>query len=287
MIKPNHVLNISVIKILILIHSLPVLLPNEAETAKNFKCIVINRRDGNCNSFKEADQVDFSNKVVCMDYVFNVLWSYDVSCNEMSCYNIIACELQTRNSTKNKVTNSFCNVKILNDSSNKNKKTLLSAILSPELALPTSTNCLVTRFQAAINLLCCLDILTVAHDSQLIIMNEVSGERQQISGKNYSREDFLSANRFENHGGGWGYSGHSVEAIRFMADTDILLGGFGLFGGRGEYTAKLKVLAIGPEGGEQENDGELLVETEEIPYECGPRQKFPILFDEPLQLQVY
>lgn len=43
------------------------------------------------------------------------------------------------------------------------------------------------------------------------------------------------------HGGGWGYSGHSIEAIRFMADTDVLLGGFGLFGGRGEYTAKLKV----------------------------------------------
>jgi hypothetical protein len=26
-----------------------------------------------------------------------------------------------------------------------------------------------------------------------------------------------------------------------MADTDILLGGFGLFGGRGEYTGKIKV----------------------------------------------
>ena len=43
------------------------------------------------------------------------------------------------------------------------------------------------------------------------------------------------------HGGGWGYSAHSVEAIRFSADTDILLGGLGLFGGRGEYTAKIKV----------------------------------------------
>lgn len=43
------------------------------------------------------------------------------------------------------------------------------------------------------------------------------------------------------HGGGWGYSAHSVEAIRFCADTDILLGGLGLFGGRGEYTAKIKV----------------------------------------------
>ncbi|PRD32149.1 UNVERIFIED_CONTAM: Mycbp2, partial [Trichonephila clavipes] len=86
------------------------------------------------------------------------------------------------------------------------------------------------------------------------------------------------------HGGGWGYSGHSIEAIRFMADTDILLGGFGLFGGRGEYTAKLKVFDIGPEGGDQEIDGDVLVETDEIPYECGARHKYPMLFDEPIQL---
>jgi len=46
---------------------------------------------------------------------------------------------------------------------------------------------------------------------------------------------------FPGHGGGWGYSAHSIEAIRFMADTDILLGGFGLFGGRGEYTGKIQV----------------------------------------------
>lgn len=71
-----------------------------------------------------------------------------------------------------------------------------------------------------------------------------------------------------------------------MADTDILLGGFGLFGGRGEYTAKLKLLDIGPNGGEQEVDGELLAETEEVPYECGPRQKYAMLFEEPVQLQV-
>lgn len=263
-----------------------VLLPNDGETAKKFKCIVINRRDGNCNFFKDPDQVDFSNKVVCMDYIFNVLWSYDVSNNEMSCYNIIATDLQKRNAMKPNSANIFYNVKILNDTTNKDKKSLLSTMLSPELALPITPNCLVTRFQAAINLLCCLDILTVAHDSQLMLLNEASDERQLISGKNYSREDFLAVNRFENHGGGWGYSGHSVEAIRFMTDIDILLGGFGLFGGRGEYTAKLKLLDIGPEGGEQENDGELLVETDEIPYECGPRQKFPILFDEPVQLQV-
>ena len=46
------------------------------------------------------------------------------------------------------------------------------------------------------------------------------------------------------HGGGWGYSGHSIEAVCFMADTDILLGGFGLFGGRGEYFGKIKVRCL-------------------------------------------
>ncbi|CAK9251744.1 unnamed protein product [Sphagnum jensenii] len=83
----------------------------------------------------------------------------------------------------------------------------------------------------------------------------------------------------------WGFSSHSIEAIRFMADNDILLGGFGLFGGRGEYTAKLKLFDIGMDGGEQEGDGEILAETEEIPFECAARQKYPILFDEPIPIQ--
>ena len=42
-------------------------------------------------------------------------------------------------------------------------------------------------------------------------------------------------------GGGWGYSHGSVEAFRFSPDQDILLGGFGLFGGRGNYSAEIKV----------------------------------------------
>jgi hypothetical protein len=36
-----------------------------------------------------------------------------------------------------------------------------------------------------------------------------------------------------------------------MADTDILLGGFGLFGGRGEYVGKIKLFDIGVDGGDQ------------------------------------
>jgi len=63
--------------------------------------------------------------------------------------------------------------------------------------------------------------------------------------------DIMYFFRFDSHGGGWGYSGHSVEAIRFMADMDILLGGFGLFGGRGEYVGKIKLFDIGVDGGDQ------------------------------------
>lgn len=43
---------------------------------------------------------------------------------------------------------------------------------------------------------------------------------------------------------------------------------------------------IGVDGGEQETDGDMLAETEEVPYECGPRQKYPMLFEEPVPLQV-
>lgn len=43
---------------------------------------------------------------------------------------------------------------------------------------------------------------------------------------------------------------------------------------------------IGMDGGEQETDGEMLAETEEVPYECGPRQKYPMLFDDPVPIQV-
>ena len=43
------------------------------------------------------------------------------------------------------------------------------------------------------------------------------------------------------HGGGWGYNAGSIEAIRFSPDQDVLLGGFGLYGGRGSYNAEIKV----------------------------------------------
>lgn len=76
-----------------------------------------------------------------------------------------------------------------------------------------------------------------------------------------------------------------MEAIRFSADTDILLGGLGLFGGRGEYTAKIKLFELGPDGGDHETDGDLLAETDVLAYDCAAREKYAMMFDEPVLLQ--
>ncbi|XP_076623337.1 MYC binding protein highwire isoform X2 [Colletes latitarsis] len=236
-----------------------ILIPHQNDQANSFKCLVISKRDGTCNSYSGTDQVDFNNCAACLDPLYNVIWTFNPINNEISLYNIISTETRTIPG-------------------------LEVSILSPGLALPVVSNCFVTRSQAAMHLLGCLDTLTQAQDESLCIIEE-NECNQTTHGKVYSHEDFVTVNRFESHGGGWGYSGHSIEAIRFMPDTDILLGGYGLFGGRGQYTAKIKLFDIGIDGGDQENDGELLAESEEIPYECGPRQKYSILFDEPISLQ--
>lgn len=203
------------------------------DNANSFQCLVINKREGNCNSFKSRDQVDFYNKTVCMDPIYNVLWSYNPSNHEVTCYNIIASEIRTKNAIETTDKKILSDVKIFSITNTKDEPELpafnLSAVLSAELALPVVSNCHVTRLQAAINLLCCMDTLTIAHDLQMTAIKDDIDERRLVAGKQFTREDFQCVNRFDSHGGGWGYSGHSIEAIRFMADTDILLGKFNFY----------------------------------------------------------
>ncbi|XP_069950165.1 E3 ubiquitin-protein ligase MYCBP2 isoform X3 [Cherax quadricarinatus] len=242
-----------------------VLLPvgGKKEEEEGWKCLVISRSDGQCRSFSTQDQICFTGHTICLDPVYNVLWSYDNCCQDVHCYNIVAAEAQ-------RLTNGG-----LQDG--------LRDLLSPELSLPILPEYQVSRAQVALHMLSCIDTVTWAHEHGLTVVED---DPQTIATvRVYTREDFTPVNRFESHGGGWGYSGHSIEAIRFMCDTDILIGGFGLFGGRGEYMGKIKLFELGAEGGDQETDGELLAETEEMPYECGARQKFPMLFDEPVPLQ--
>lgn len=49
-----------------------------------------------------------------------------------------------------------------------------------------------------------------------------------------------------------------------------------MYGGRGEYTCKIKLFDLGMDGGGYEKDGTLIIETEEVPYECPSRSKHNI-----------
>jgi E3 ubiquitin-protein ligase MYCBP2 len=89
----------------------------------------------------------------------------------MMCYNVVACESRAT-------------------------EFLPPSILSPELALPVVTSCFVTRSQAALHLLSCLDTLTQAQDQRFTIREE-SEDRLAGCGKVYSREDFSAVTRFE------------------------------------------------------------------------------------------
>ncbi|KAI6226542.1 RCR-type E3 ubiquitin transferase [Aphelenchoides fujianensis] len=82
--------------------------------------------------------------------------------------------------------------------------------------------------------------------------------------------------RFEAFGGGWGYSAHCVEAIEFRVNRDVALFGLGLFGGRGENTARVKIFrrpsAHDAASSESEHQLELLAETPETLFECAARE---------------
>lgn len=64
----------------------------------------------------------------------------------------------------------------------------------------------------------------------------------------------------------------------------IISDGFGMFGGRGEYSCKLKLYDMGCDGGGYEKEGTLISETKEIPFECPARSKYHILLPKPINI---
>lgn len=88
---------------------------------------------------------------------------------EITCYNIVCCETRLD---------------------------ISASILSPELSLPSTPGCLVTRSQAALHLLGVLDTLTAAQDKKLTV--RVPGEDADVhDGKVFIWDDFSTVNRFE------------------------------------------------------------------------------------------
>ncbi|XP_032082572.1 E3 ubiquitin-protein ligase MYCBP2 isoform X2 [Thamnophis elegans] len=238
------------------------LIPASISEPPPFKCLLINKVDGSCKTFNDSEQEDLQGFGVCLDPVYDVIWRFRPNTRELWSYNSVVADSRLPSASD---TQSRC------------------SILSPELALPTGSKALTTRSHAALHMLGCLDTLAAMQDLKMGVMN--TEEESHAVMKVYSKEDYNIVNRFESHGGGWGYSAHSVEAIRFCADTDLLLGGLGLFGGRGEYTAKIKLFELGPDGGDHETDGDLLAETDVLAYDCAAREKYAMMFDEPVLLQ--
>ncbi|XP_035682944.1 E3 ubiquitin-protein ligase MYCBP2-like isoform X1 [Branchiostoma floridae] len=234
------------------------------------RSLFISKTDGTCKrrtpvfySFSGGNQADLTDSCLCLDPMHGVLWRYQPNTYAVSCYNATAGEVRDFPPQESDRTGT-CN------------------LLSPELVLPTVPVAMTTRSHSALHLLGCLDTLTVCQDFGFAVTEQAQDVHSVA--RIFSKEDYNAVNRFDSHGGGWGYSVHSVEAIRFTADADIILGGFGLFGGRGEYTAKIKLFDLGTEGGEHEGDGDLLCETDDMTYECGSREKYAILFEEPILL---
>uniref|UniRef100_W5MG48 E3 ubiquitin-protein ligase MYCBP2 n=1 Tax=Lepisosteus oculatus TaxID=7918 RepID=W5MG48_LEPOC len=238
------------------------LVPASMSEPTPFKCLLINKVDGSCRTFNDSEQEDLQGFGVCLDPVYDVIWRFLPASREMWCYNAVIADVRMPSATD---IQSRC------------------SILSPELALPTGSCATTTRSHGALHILGCLDTLAAMQELKMGIAS--TEEETQAVMKVYSKEDYSVVNRFESHGGGWGYSAHSVEAIRFYADADILLGGLGLFGGRGEYTAKIKLFELGPDGGDHETDGDLLAETDVLAYDCAAREKYAMMFDEPVLLQ--
>lgn len=139
-----------------------------------------------------------------MDPTYNVVFSYNNTSHEINCYNVIAADIQNNAkiyyTTDKKV---LSNVKNADNSLLINSRLVdgfdLLSILSAELALPVSSNCYVTRLQAAIHLLGCLDTLTAAHDMKMTSIREEVDDGQLLSGKTYSRDDFQTVNRYDTY----------------------------------------------------------------------------------------
>nr|XP_009302830.1 E3 ubiquitin-protein ligase MYCBP2 isoform X9 [Danio rerio] len=239
------------------------LVPTSISEPPPFKCLLINKLDGSCRTFNDSEQEDLQGFGLCLDPVYDVIWRFLPVTREMCCYNAVIADARVPTASDIQA---------------------LCSILSPELALPSGSHASTTRSHGALHILGCLDTLAAMQELKMGVAS--AEEETQAVMKVYSKEDYSVVNRFESHGGGWGYSAHSVEAIRFCADADILLGGLGLFGGRGEYTAKIKLFELGPDGGDHETDGDLLAETDVLAYDCAAREKYAMMFDEPVLLQL-
>ena len=173
-------------------------LASEVSTvAPHFKSLAISRHDGFCRSFSGSDQATFNGKLnsfilknhtvtqlfvynynfqilgttVNLDPLYDVVWAYNNQTGMMSSLQPTIAA-QTRNDIK-------------------------ETIITPELALPQVAKTKVSRMQASLNILSCLDTLTNYPD--VSISSNEEDTNKNVSAKSFSKEDFTPVNRYDQY----------------------------------------------------------------------------------------
>ena len=124
---------------------------------------------------------------------------------------------------------------------------------------------------------------------QKLVEKEIILQMQTQGPKVYRGEDYLHINRFKEikeklkNNGTWFHNSGSIDAIQFMTDRDVIIGGFSLFGNPNGCSGKIKLFEIGI--GSHEDNVKPLAESDEITYACEPKNTIPILFREPLKIK--
>lgn len=211
------------------------------------------------SSSPSSSMTAVSNTIFTIDPLYDVLWCFDVINKKILCFNILASKALGH----------------------------AGAIFKSDVTLPNKNIVNITRVHACLNVLACLDTLAYAQNSLDTCFESETKPKtakvQSVEAVKDSKETRKIC-RFEAFGGGWGYFGHSVEAVRFMCDTDIMMDGVGMYGGRGEYTCKIKIFDLGADGGGFEKDGVAMFEIDDIPYYCPARTIHNIMFQKPVNI---
>uniref|UniRef100_A0A182J9U7 PHR domain-containing protein n=1 Tax=Anopheles atroparvus TaxID=41427 RepID=A0A182J9U7_ANOAO len=129
------------------------------------------RADPSIGGMREAYRRNRWHFAFTLDPLFNVLWGYDAIRKRMLIFNPIAAELYRGRRPKRKQSTNQQRHQEQADGTDVDKSDTVRfggnseplSVLSPEIALPQRWNgCEVPRFQLALNLLACLDVLTEA-----------------------------------------------------------------------------------------------------------------------------
>ncbi|CAD5232657.1 unnamed protein product [Bursaphelenchus xylophilus] len=213
----------------------------------------------------------------CFNPIYDILWSFDA---ERVCIQGFTDGPSLELQNVEKEPPFFCEERKL--------------LQSTELCIPTDNTTKFSDEQLAIFLISTvygLSLSALAAIPQVTILQstDLSTTHEELS-KNVGNANFVPPNpvgcnvinRFLTLGGGWGYSVHCLEAIQFKVNKDINLYGFGLYGGHGENSAKIKLFRNVGNTDRDENNVELISETNEVLYDCPIKETAFIGFRKPI-----